>query len=234
MGVAGGPDLIQDGLVLSLDASDRNSYVSGSTTWFDLAGTNNGTLTNGPTFNTGSLGNIILDGTDDYIQTNLNLNFTSSDFTLNSWVYPEFDSATYGRPIITKNGNGGCSTYDFALEYGRQTNKFQFIMDGGTANPGLYTTTFPKNAWYNVVATRQFLGGTNYKCSIYVNGNLNSTVTGNFTGGYGTSTTIGKFIDCAPVDTWLGKIAAVDIYNRALSADEIQQNYNAQKSKFGL
>ena len=68
MGVAGGPDLIQDGLVLSLDASDRNSYVSGSTTWFDLSGNNyNGSLINGPTFNTGSGGNIIFDGTNDEV-----------------------------------------------------------------------------------------------------------------------------------------------------------------------
>jgi len=43
--------IITDGLVLCLDAADRNSYVSGSTTWFDVAGSNNGTLTNGPTFN---------------------------------------------------------------------------------------------------------------------------------------------------------------------------------------
>ena len=56
MGVAGGPDIIENGLVLSLDASDRNSYVSGSTTWYDLSGLNkSGSLTNGPTFNTGTV-----------------------------------------------------------------------------------------------------------------------------------------------------------------------------------
>jgi len=68
MGVAGGPDLIQDGLVLDFDASDRNSYVSGSTTWIDLSGNNySGSLVNGPTFSTGSGGNLIFDGTNDEV-----------------------------------------------------------------------------------------------------------------------------------------------------------------------
>ena len=68
MGVAGGPDLIQDGLVLDFDASDRNSYVSGSTTWFDLSGNsnNNAVLVNGPTFTGSNGGAIVFDGTNDY------------------------------------------------------------------------------------------------------------------------------------------------------------------------
>jgi hypothetical protein len=198
------------------------------------SGGNNGTLTNGPTFSSSNNGSIVFDGADDYVDTNFSTNFSTSDFTLYSWAYPEFDRDTYGRPIITKNGNGSCGTYDFALEYGREANKFSLIMDGGTANPYLLTTSFAKNNWYNVVATREYLGGTNYKCTIYVNGTANATITGNFTGGNATKTTIGKFIDCAPVGNWLGKIASCSIYNRSLSAAEVLQNYNATKSRFGL
>ena len=69
-----GPTIVTNGLVLALDAGDRNSYVSGSTTWFDLTGVNNGTLVNGPTFNTGSGGSIVFDGSNDYC------GFNSFDF----------------------------------------------------------------------------------------------------------------------------------------------------------
>ena len=77
MSFSNAPTVVTNGLVLSLDAGDRNSYVSGSTTWFDLAGTNNGTLTNGPTFNTGSFGSIVFDGVDDYVTTNSNININN-------------------------------------------------------------------------------------------------------------------------------------------------------------
>jgi hypothetical protein len=227
-------EIITSGLVFYFDAGFTPSYPRSGNSWYDLSGTNDGSLTNGPTYNSGNSGSIVFDGTDDHIDTNFGTNFSTSDFTLYSWVYPEFDSDSYGRPIITKNGNGGCGIYDFALEYGRSPNKFSLIMDGGTGNPSLYTTSFPKNNWYNVVATREYLGGNNYKCTIYINGTSNATVTGNFTGGNATKTTIGKFIDCGPVGTWLGKISVTGIYSRALSSNEVISNYDAQKTRFGL
>ena len=69
MAGASGPDLVQNGLVLALDASDRNSYPGSGTTWRDMSGnSNNGTLTNGPTFNSANGGSIVFDGSDDYAQ----------------------------------------------------------------------------------------------------------------------------------------------------------------------
>jgi hypothetical protein len=67
MAGSSGPDLVQNGLVLALDAADKNSYRGTGTTWSDLSGNNNtGTLTNGPTFNGGNGGSIVFDGVDDY------------------------------------------------------------------------------------------------------------------------------------------------------------------------
>jgi len=70
MSFAHSPQIVTNGLVLALDAGNTKSYVSGSTTWFDKSGRgNNGTLVNGPTFNTGSLGSIVFDGVNDYVDS---------------------------------------------------------------------------------------------------------------------------------------------------------------------
>ena len=94
-----GPTVVTNGLVLALDAGDRNSYVSGSTTWFDLTGVNNGTLTNGPTFNTGSGGSIVFDGVDDYVNLGANSsNYSRTSFTIDSWV--KFTNSGGENPIL--------------------------------------------------------------------------------------------------------------------------------------
>jgi hypothetical protein len=86
MGISGGPDMIQDGLVLSLDASDRNSYVCGSTVWNDVSGNNKiAQLKNNPSFSTTNGCQFSLDGTDDYFYTSGT--FTSyTNFTMVSWI----------------------------------------------------------------------------------------------------------------------------------------------------
>ena len=68
MGIARGPKIVTSGLVLALDAADKNSYRGSGTSWLDLSGNNNtGTLTNGPTFNGANLGTFVFDGADDYV-----------------------------------------------------------------------------------------------------------------------------------------------------------------------
>lgn len=62
------PRAVTNGLILSLDAANTRSYPGSGTVWTDLSRSGiNGTLTNGPTFNTANGGNIVLDGTDDYV-----------------------------------------------------------------------------------------------------------------------------------------------------------------------
>jgi hypothetical protein len=62
------PKIVTDGLVLYLDAGNQLSYPGSGTTWTDLSRSQtNGTLVNGPTFNTGSLGSIVFDGVDDFL-----------------------------------------------------------------------------------------------------------------------------------------------------------------------
>jgi hypothetical protein len=223
MGVSGGPDMTQEGLLISLDASDRNSYVSGSTTWIDLSGNNRTfTIVNSATFG----GNYIeLPGSGSRIQLVENFDWSAIPFTLSSWInmtdqtYPSvYDLIQAGNGHLSLNA-ASTPNLDIRITAGGGVS----VVSGGT---------ILLNQWYNLVATRE---GNNYK--LYINGSLVGT---------GTSSVLvydanmkGVNIGYSPdVDavtrTMNGKIGNAQIYNRALSATEIEQNYNALKSRFGL
>ena len=84
----GGPgNIVTNGLVLYLDAANYQSYVSGSTTWYDLSGNNNsGSLINGPTYNSGNAGSIVFDGIDDYFLRTDSLLKNYTTITANIWM----------------------------------------------------------------------------------------------------------------------------------------------------
>ena len=83
MSVIWGPEIVKSGLVLYLDAGNQNSYPGTGTTWTDISrNNNNGTLTNGPTFNSENGGSIVFDGTNDYVSTALT---STNSFTWNVW-----------------------------------------------------------------------------------------------------------------------------------------------------
>ena len=105
-----GPHIATDGLVLYLDAANIKSYPGSGTTWSDLSGNNNsGTLTNGPTFSTGSLGSIVFDGTDDYLNIPDSTAMQVGDvFTINAWIFPTNLNARYGV-FSTRRGNAAGS-----------------------------------------------------------------------------------------------------------------------------
>jgi len=221
MPTSAGPDIVQNGLVLELDAADRNSYVSGSTTWFDLSGnSNNGTLINGPTFNTGSSGNIVFDGVDDSYSIGNNTSLDCAN-AVSVFVWAKTPSSYIAKEIIMKY-----PSVNIGIPYG-----FQWWSDG---NLYFHITTsvgwkeiqglsgYNLNTWY-------YMGLTYDQTTlrIYINGS--PTTTAAQTGTINTNT---YPIICSP--GLGGSLANIQLYNRTLSAAEIKQNYNAQKSRFGL
>lgn len=225
MPVAAGPDSIETGLVLSLDAADRNSYVSGSTTWFDLSGNNNsGSLVNGPTFSTGSLGSIVFDGTDDYtsISHSSVLNLLEV-FTLSFWIYPTRNNTQ--DYICSKNNS-------YAIIIGYQPGNVNFYNLGYQPTAAATQIPVSNNQWVNIVYSKDLNSRTN-NWRGYKNGESVFTLTQNFALSLNTSNLL---IGSAEVtlNFFKGNIASAQIYNRALSAQEVLQNYNAQKSRFGL
>ena len=218
-----GPRIVTNGLVLALDAADRNSYVSGSTTWNDLSG-NDRTFTtvNSITFG----GNYIeLPGSGSRIQRVENFDWSVIPFTLSSWI--NMTDQTYPSVYdLIQAGNGHLSLN------ASSTPNLDIRITGGSGVSVVSGGTILLNQWYNLVATRE---ENNYK--LYINGSLVGT---------GTSSVLvydanmkGINIGYSPdVDavtrTMNGKIGNAQIYDRALSAIEIQQNYNALKSRFNL
>ena len=218
MGVAGGPDLIQDGLVLDLDASDRNSYVSGSTTWFDLSGLNNGTLTNGPTFSSDNLGSIVFDGVND-ISIHPSTLYVDN-FTLSAWVY----KTSLGTQTIIAKGNSSF-VLNFYLRIAGQSGFY----GTNTLFSEILIPDLVLNVWNNIVLTYDKTSLKYYLNGVFIDQN-NATNTPSST----TSNTIVGRLGDFNGQYWTGRIATTQIYNRSISSQEVLQNYNAQKSKFGL
>lgn len=220
--------IVTDGLVLCLDAADRNSYVSGSTTWFDVASSNNGTLVNGPTFNTGSGGSIVFDGVDDQVYTTSGDVFNiqgPGNITAVLKVNNTGSKASTSILNILKPNNGIQIGYrDYGVSFGI------FKYGGGFMLPITDSTNIPQQNEITFISVN--FSGSNIE--YYKNGTLrqSTSVAVNQTGlapyvisGY----TIAQY-----AETFTGNIYATQIYNRTLSAQEVLQNYNAQKSRFGL
>lgn len=219
------PKIVTDGLVLSLDAGNTKSYTSGSTTWFDKSGFgNNGTVFNSPAFDTGSLGNIIFDGTNDYVNCGYIMNFSSS-FTLEL----AFKTTYTGTDVIM------CSKYDYTdpnFWFGVKNNKLTFsihVFTSGKAEPASLTNVNNGN-WY---IGHAIYNSSNYNTSVYLNSVLQSTVVGN-TAFTDTSRSyyIARFNPTAIY--FPGSIAYNRVYNRALTQAEITQNFNAVRGRYGI
>ena len=227
-----GPTISTNGLVLALDAGDRNSYVSGSTTWIDLAGTNNGTLTNGPTFNTGSGGSIVFDGVNDYVRIPYNSLLNPDTITVSTWANRSQNGFFSHIICLPINNTTWVPPYmSYGIEYISNTNTISFLL-GFTDNNFEYTDvnlSFGNNQWFNFTGTYD---KTNVK--IYINGVLSTTRAETRTMYQSTSDFYVGAENLSVQYELNGKIGVTQIYNRALSASEVLQNYNATKGRFGL
>jgi len=242
MGISGGPDIVQDGLVLELDAADKNSYPGSGTSWFDLSGNNNtGTLTNGPTFNSGNGGSIVFDGVDDYVNCGniSSLILSNNQFTANYWV--RMAGSNRGDLFSIKNFNASQDDIGFFIDTNNKLYAY-FKVQGVVTNNGvgsgyasISTTTFLRNTIYNIT----FGKDASQKIFMYVNGVLDNNTYSTTTNTATVATTpfwiaSNKTGATTPTLGWNGNVYNTQIYNRALSSTEILQNYNATKTRFGL
>jgi len=218
MGIAYNSSIVTSGLVLALDAANTKSYPGSGTTWTDLGGNGNtGTLTNGPTYSSANGGSIVFDGSNDYINLPYLLLSGSQDFTVNIWIKANSHS---GGTIFCNYPAGNLQLFYGTVNTGMWLNNASTYLDSA----GTEFTTNP------VLFTAQRIGGNETR--VYLNGILKKTGSSTSTIGsvsnfrIGTNTTGGEVYN--------GNIAQVSIYNRALTAAEISQNYNATRGRYGI
>jgi hypothetical protein len=227
-------NIVRFGLVMELDAGNPYSYAGAGTTWYDVSGnSNSGTLTNGPTYNSDAGGNIVFDGSNDYVSIPSAASIkNTSNLSLEGWVFISSAMSYYGG-IIGKGISDSQEEYCLLVNSANSKVYMDVGAGGGPYTDATYS--FSLNTWYHIIGTHERVAGSS-TIKIYVNGSLLSSTTVNPTSAVNDNTTnvsIGSRYD-GGTSVWNGKIATARIYTRTLSAAEVLQNYNATKGRFGL
>lgn len=218
-------NIVRSGLILYLDAGIATSYPGTGTTWTDLSGNGyNGTLTNGPTFNSSNGGSIVFDGTNDYVIGNNTVN-ANTNITVDAWVFPTANPSG--------GGGGGfiVSNIGYYLEM-KNTGVLRSYFYG-VSSPGYHdgVAALSLNTWSYVTLVRNTSDNT---IRHYINASLDKTVTGitGNTNNGAQNIQVGGYSGGSY--SFQGKIAAARVYNVALSSAEITQNFNANRKRFGV
>jgi hypothetical protein len=224
MSLGHGPAVVQNGLVLNVDAVNIKSYPGSGTTWTDLSGNAfNGTLTNSPTYN--ASGSFSFNGTTQFITFGDNLDLIGSDISGSIWVNLTSFDASFS-PLIDKLATAG--NYRFFVNAAGQIGFG--IRGAGNVYEAIATpSAILTGAWYNLAFTFQ---GT--VISIYVNGTIQTsgtlaTITRADTASHlkiGYSDNNARFLN--------GLVSQAQLYNRALSATEVLQNFVALRGRYGI
>lgn len=235
MTINGGPSIITDSLVLCLDAKNSLSYPGTGASFYDLSKTGNtGILVNGSVFSSG--GFIEFNGTSQYIEIN-DVSFVDDVCTHSLWFNSaSFETASFGisllrlTPELTSAATLGV------------TNHGNPIYKCGLTGPG-YEASMSNaifvDTWYNLVVIRNGLDLT-----FYLNGNnemsrrngVEPSPTTTMEPGAGSSTVLSVCQNDSGNSRgyFAGKLASVLLYDRALTADEIKQNFECTRSRFGV
>ena len=226
-GFANNAPIVTDGLIFYVDAGNGNSYSGSGTDWANLSGSATATLTNSPTYSSADGGYIDFDGSNDHITTTYD-GTGKIDITLCVWLNIDNFSVSNGGNIFDQST--GATGFGVRTASGGTIEVFARNSDASSVNhltsayTGLSTHT-----WYYICVKFE----TN-SITTYLNGSVNATdsatldtisvdSSNNMEIGGRNDTTNGHFN---------GSIALVQIYEKALSNNEVLQNYNALKNRF--
>ena len=240
------PNLVTDGLILQYDFSNHNSYPGSGDTVYDTVGGQNGTLYNSPTYSTDKGGYLDLSGSDDYIQVpNGNTIRWDQPHSIEFWVYP-LGTGDSNQNLLEADYQNNIRIQFDKSDYGSQGRIEAFIENAAASGDALraYNRWFVQKEWHHLVITRTDTLGT-----VYVDGKLddgtarpnlnssqdtqtNSTVESSPDTNYTGNVFIGRFISAAGTENFDGYIALFSLYQKALSKDEVLQNYNAWRGRY--
>ena len=232
--------MIQDGLLISLDASDRNSYPGSGTTWKDVGtNANNQTLYNGVAYSTDNSGILTYDGVDEFSYSAATVSSGNVGFTVSVWINAQtwtnnscpctgvtsiIDWSTGYWNVFGLQSNGAPSWYIY--------NQDPTVPPNPPAGTSLGFGTSALNTWLNLVCT--FANNNPGIMSSYTNGTLHSSTT------LQSTFTISSYFNINGYHRHCGncycqfKLGHVSLYNRPLLGIEVLQNYNALKSRFNI
>jgi hypothetical protein len=230
MGLGHSPSIVMDGLLFSIDPGNSRSYSGSGITVNGLVSGIGGTLLNGVGFTTSNNGLFIFDGTNDIINVpGIEIN---SSFTIGVYFLGLNNSTT--NLIIGKYA-GGSTDFWLGTTNSGGPYKIWFSVTNGSNPSKLEPKSFDITTGVFYYATAVY-NSTTFTASLYVNGILQQSSTGslgfaNPTGNY----TIGDYSIGTPFSApFRGRIGLHHYYNRALTAQEIRQNFNATKKRYGL
>ena len=225
MGISYNPHIVSDGLVLCLDAANPRSYPGSGSTWYDLSGNgNNGTLVNGVGYSSDNAGSLVFDGVNDTVITGnseitgnnpwsislwVNVNISENGVGRQGWIIWEGSGSQFTNQLIAIGVNGG------KVEIAHWSNDSVF---------GNSSISF--GSFQNIVVS---FDSTNERIYINAVNTDGKSATLNITNGawsIASAANINNFLKC--------NISQVLIYNRALSAQEIRQNFNATRGRNGI
>jgi hypothetical protein len=211
--------IVTNGLVLNLDAAKVASYSGTGTSWNDISGNNNnGTLTNGPTFSgIGKQASIVFDGVDDLIKIN-NGNGINIGNIFTTFVWVKFNS--YNTVLLGSNDFAD-SGYPLYVE-----NANNLYIAAGSIFTGITTANLSTNQWFYLTVVRNNTSIIWYKNGINIGTATLGSSSSNILKSVGDYNNRGFPLN--------GNIASTQIYNRALSADEVSQNFNALRGRYGI
>ena len=218
-----GPNIITDGLVFAVDAGSDRSYPGSGTTTTNIINSASGTLTNGVAYVTNNGGAFDFDGTDDFIVFPDDTNLDNQTLTMEGWV--SMDSTLNQDGFFFEKGSVN-------TQYSTFTNANNLIFrtqNLSTVDLAISMLSYVSaDTWFHVACTygsgskRIYINGTQVASSSGLTGTIPVNTGGLYLGAYGPGTSY----------QMNGNIAVSRVYNKALTAAEVLQNYNAQKSRF--
>ena len=218
--------IIDDGLVLYLDAGNIQSYPGSGTTWTDLSGNgNNGTLVNGVGFSAENGGSLEFDGSSGYIELNTFSSRLTGSMTFSSWVKSAYTNPTTRGEVLFSAHNNTNNRLRWQIH-----STFIFISDiTDVADTKFTHSALTPNTWH-YYALR--INASSNTITLFLDGKVIAT---DVFVGWGTGinrVSIGQEWDSSPSEHLNGLLSNFQAYNRTLSNQEILQNYNALKGRY--
>lgn len=235
--------IVTDGLVLTLDAADTNSYVSGSTTWNDVSGNDlDGTFTQRNStelidYTEDNGGGIVFPGTDLDGSGGVSVRFVDNDkfkqdsqFSIELWLQ---NNLVNTDEFIMLNGIGTLNGTQHNYVIRKLSNLYRLYLSDGTNTTNISSTITPTTSIQQFVASVDYSSNINF----YLNGILQRTVTSpyaTYLGGLNKMELGGVSLGGGNTRFFKGIIYKMCLYSKALSSSEVLQNYNTLKPRFGL